>query len=292
MTRPSGWCVLLIIVGLAGARPAFPDDATALRSRHAALSAQLKTNQFKRPLYLESSETPGHLEGSVYARLDEPFAVAGPALRPASHWCDILILHQNVKSCRPSRSGSGDALLLHIGRKFDQPLADATPFKFIYRLLAAGPDYFKAELRAEEGPLDTSDYRIVVEAVALGARQSFLHLSYSYSYGSMANIAMKGYLGTIGRRKVGFSAVGKQADGKPAYIAGTRGVVERNTMRYYLAVEAYLASLSVPAGEQLEKRLADWYAGVERYPVQLHELTRDEYLAMKRKEVRQDAAPR
>jgi hypothetical protein len=42
----------------------------------------------------------------------------------------------------------------------------------------------------------------------------------------------------------------------------------------------------VPPAERLETRLAGWYAGVERFPVQLHELERDEYLAMKRKEVR------
>jgi hypothetical protein len=102
-------------------------------------------------------------------------------------------------------------------------------------------------------------------------------------------MAMRGYLATIGRDKVGFSIVAKKSDGQPVYIGGTRGVVERNTMRYYLAIEAYLAALSVPPGKQLESRLSAWYAGVERYPLQLHELDRDEYLAMKRKEIRRDA---
>jgi hypothetical protein len=95
---------------------------------------------------------------------------------------------------------------------------------------------------------------------------------------------MQGYLATIGRDKVGFTIVGHTTAGQPEYGGGTRGVVERNTMRYYLAIEAYLAALSAPPAEQLEKRLAIWYASVERYPAQLHELERDEYLAMKRKE--------
>jgi hypothetical protein len=69
-----------------------------------------------------------------------------------------------------------------------------------------------------------------------------------------------------------------------------RGVVERNTMRYYLAIEAYLGALSAPAREQLEKRLNDWHAGVERYPMQLHELERGEYFDMKRKEVKRQQA--
>jgi len=106
-----------------------------------------------------------------------------------------------------------------------------------------------------------------------------------------ARIAMQSYLATIGRNKVGFSVTGRTADSQPVYMGGMRGVVERNTMRYYLAIETYLGALSVPASQQVEKRLNAWHAGVERYPVQLHELERDEYLAMKRKEIRRQQQP-
>ena len=64
----------------------------------------------------------------------------------------------------------------------------------------------------------------------------------------------------------------RTGDGRPIYIAGTRGVVERHTMRYYLAIEAYLGALSVPAAQQAKKRLNAWFDGVECYPVQLHEM--------------------
>ena len=63
-------------------------------------------------------------------------------------------------------------------------------------------------------------------------------------------------------------------------------MVERNTMRYYLAIEAYLDALATPAPLRLDKRLNDWYASTERYPLQLHELDRNEYLTMKHKEIR------
>ena len=55
-------------------------------------------------------------------------------------------------------------------------------------------------------------------------------------------------------------------------------------MRYYLAIEAFLGALSVPPRARLEKRLHDWFAAVERYPLQLHELEQGEYLDMKRRE--------
>ena len=97
---------------------------------------------------------------------------------------------------------------------------------------------------------------------------------------------MQGYLATGGRGKVGFSIVGKSANGEPQYLGGMRGVIERNTMRYYLAIDAYLGALSLPAAARLDKRLNDWHSGVERYPRQLHELERAAYLSMKRQEIR------
>jgi hypothetical protein len=83
---------------------------------------------------------------------------------------------------------------------------------------------------------------------------------------------------------VGFTVVGKQSDGQALHIGGMRGLVERNTMRYYLAIEAFLGALSAPPQARLEKSLHDWFAAIERYPRQLHDLEQSEYLDMKRKE--------
>lgn len=83
---------------------------------------------------------------------------------------------------------------------------------------------------------------------------------------------MQGYLATGGCDKVGFSIVGTSASGSPQYLEGIRGAVERNTIRYYLAIDAYLGALSLPSAAHLNKRLNDWQSGVERYPRQLHEL--------------------
>ena len=85
-------------------------------------------------------------------------------------------------------------------------------------------------------------------------------------------MGMNMYLATSGRDKVGFSVVERAADGRPVYVGGVRGVVERNTMRYYLALEAYLGTLEAPGAERLDKRLRAFHAGLERYPRQLHEL--------------------
>jgi len=95
---------------------------------------------------------------------------------------------------------------------------------------------------------------------------------------------MQIYLDTVAREKVGFTVVSTGSDGLPRYVGGVRGAVERNTMRYYLAIESFLGALSTPPRKRFEKRLNDWFAAVERYPRHLHEMEKSSYLDMKRKE--------
>ena len=287
-------CRLLALLALAtallAAMPAGAQDAASLKGRHEALRATLARNAFQRPLVLESRERENGLQGDIYARIEMPMTAVAPALTGIDHWCEILMLHLNVKQCRAGDSKAGDALQLVIGQKHDQALDQAYRVEFAYRVLASTPDYLQVQLTADEGPVGTHDYRIVLEVAALDARRSFLHLSYAYGVGMMARVAMQGYLATIGRDKVGFSIVGRKANGSPLYIASTRGVIERNTMRYYLAIDAYLGALSLPPAQRFEKRLADWHSGVERYPLQLHELERSEYLGLKREQLRRQQA--
>ena len=113
----------------------------------------------------------------------------------------------------------------------------------------------------------------------------FLHMGYAFSYGGASNLAMRVYLNTVARDKVGFTRL-PPAD-RP--VGGMRGVFERNTMRYYLAIESYLASLQLPPQQQLEHRLGAWFDATEKFSRQLHELERDEYLRMKRNEVRRQS---
>jgi hypothetical protein len=279
------------LLGVAtGAQVAHAQDAATLQARHAALQEALADNVFQRPLHLESNDASGRLNGEVYARIAQPYAVVGPALRDMGHWCDILILHPNVKGCRAPAAAGADTLSLSVGRKSDQPLADAHRIAFKYEVAASTPEYLRVVLNAAAGPFGTTGYRIALEAAPLDSERSFVHLSYSYANGLASRWATRAYLATAGRAKVGFSVVGRTPDGRPVYIGGTRGMIERNAMRYYLAIEAYLASLSAPAVEQVEHRLHGWHAGVEQYPVQLHELDLGPYLAMKRVEIRRQQA--
>jgi len=277
---------LLLLGAVLTALPAAAQDAAALKAKYTAVQDKLANNQFGRPLYLESTQTSGDLRGDIYSVVEHPFATVDQALQSVDHWCDIFILHLNVKGCGSTGSGAKGHLSLAVGRKFDQPVEDAYKLEFDYRLVTASPDYLQIQLSAEEGPLSTKNYRIQLEAVPLDAKRSFIHMSYSYGYGFAARMAMNAYLSTIGSAKVGFSFTERKPDGSPAYIGGVLGLVERNTMRYYLAIDAYLGAYNLPPAEQAERRILAWYNATERYATQLHEMDRNEYLDMKRNEIR------
>ena len=261
-----------------------PGPASALHARHHALLDQLATNPFKRPLVLESTLTSNDVKGDIYAVVPHPFGKVSEALAKPQGWCEILILHLNTKYCSTSREAQGPTLLMNVGKKFDQPLADSFRLVFAWRLADQKADYLRVLLAADAGPLSTRDYRIALEAVPLENGTTFLHLSYSYGYGVSGKLAMLAYFNTIGRGKVGFTIVGKDADSAPSYVDGMRGLVERNTMRYYLAIESFLGAMAAPEGAQFEKRINDWFNAIERYPRQLHEIEHAEYLEMKRRE--------
>ena len=272
------------------AKPSADSFVIALTGQYKALNNALQNNRFKRPLVLKSTESSdAALKGEIYAVLDYPFEKVNSAINNPNHWCDALILHINVKYCRVINSSTvnnnaGTALTINLGKKYDQPLVATYRTKFNYESITAAANYFSVEMKADQGPLGTKDYRIWVEATPVNTKQTFLHFTYAYSFGLTGKLAMKGYLATIGKDKVGFSIESTQANGEPNYIQGVRGVVERNTMRYYLAIDAYLAALNTPADDQLEKRLENWFDSTEQFAVQLHEVERVEYLDMKRKE--------
>ena len=267
--------------------------SSGMQAKYSQLRAQLRDNNFHRPLYIESSEAGDTLKGDVYAVLDYPFATVSGVLKKPGDWCDIMLLPFNTKACRAVGSNDQATLKVRIGRKSDQPAQDAYPLDFAWQPVVVKPDYFESRLTAASGPIGTRDYRIAVSAIPLDGGRTFMHLSYSYGYGMAGRIAMQAYLATAGADKVGFSTTSKDADGRPAYIGGVRGAIERNAMRYYLAIEAHLASLKAPPDQQMDKRIQSWFDSTEHYARQLHEMDRSAYVAMKHSEYgRQQSAAR
>lgn len=279
---------IALALGLA-AQPALADPA-ALRAKYTELQGELRNNNFQRALHVDSAETDRSLRGDVYAVLEHPFHKVAEGMREPSQWCDILILPFNTKYCRAVQGEASPRLVVRIGRKYDQPMEQAYRLDFSYQNVATSPNYFESRLSASEGPIGTRDYRITVSAIPLDGGRTFMHLSYAYGYGTAGRLAMQAYLATAGADKVGFSSVPASGGGRPQYIGGVRGAVERNAMRYYLAIDAYLDSLDAPTPQQAEQRIQGWFSATERYPRQLREMDRATYVAMKRQEYERQQA--
>jgi hypothetical protein len=262
-----------------GAEAAAAGSAAALHARYEQLRPRLERNAFGRPLDLVSIEGAKVLQGDVYGVMETPFAVVERALADPANWCQILILPYNVKHCA---APSASALTLYVGKKNQDSIDRAFRLDFQFRPVSTAPDYLQRMLKADGGPLGTKNYAITLEAAPLDERRSIIHLSYSYEYGTVSRVAMQLYLSTAGSNKVGFSTTSE--GGTQQLVTGMRGVMERNTMRYYLAIQAYLDSLAAPPEKQLDARLNEWYDMSEKYRRQLWEMERGEYVAMKRVE--------
>jgi len=243
-------------------------DAGSLRSRYTELKPQLQGNSYGRQMFIDSTEGSNQLQGDVYAVLDHPFEQVRDALRDPNAWCDIMLLPFNTKGCQ----ASGNSLTIRIGRKWNSPVDQAYPISFAFNPSAAGSDYLSTRLNAGQGPFGTRDYRVNVEAVPLDGGKTFMHMSYAYGYGGTGKFAMQAYLATAGANKAGFTS------------DGLRGAVERNAMRYYLAIDSYLDTMAAPAAQRVDKRINTWFSATERYPKQLHEMDRGTYAAMKRQD--------
>jgi len=281
-------CLSFAPVVLADNAPSEP--AAALRARYAGLSQQLENSAIQRGLHVESNESVTTPRGDAYAVIEYPFDAVQKAFATPANWCESMILHLNVQYCRASIDDDIPQLVAAVGKNINQPLDDTHRINFAYHVTASTKDFLGVELLAKEGPLGTSDYRIALELIALPNQRSFMHIQYSYTQGAMARYASSVYFSTKGRDKVGFTWV--QEDGEaPHLVRGTRGALERNTMRYYLAFDAYLQSLSSPAPQRFEQSLETWFADTERFALQLREVKHDDYIAMKREQyLRQQTA--
>jgi len=214
---------VLLLIGLgAVAQPAPQQAAQALAAREADLAHALQESPFRRPMHIESSESGDNASGDVYARLPHSFEMVASALARPTQWCDVLILHLNVKHCMADATG----LAMYLGRKHEQPLAQAFRLRLQYETAANGPDYLQVRMQAESGPLGTRNYRIVLEAIPSGDGRSFIHLRYAVGYGLVARLAMQGYMSTVAREKIGFSVVKNDADGTTRPVDGPRGAVD------------------------------------------------------------------
>jgi len=272
---------ILLSAGSASAVAKPRQGADLLLDTYHRNMAQLGKNSFGLPLIVESFERGDRVNVDVYGIFDFPFSSVVNMLKVPANWCDIVSLHLNVKACTYKEEPGAELLTFYIGRKVYQPPEDARQVLYRYRIVDHQKGYLDIILNADTGPFGSKDHRMRFEALPLDGERTFVHVSYAYSDSAALRLAAKVYFSTLGRSKVGFTVTGTDRNGKPVYIGGPRGSIERNAVRYYFAIQTFMNSMRYPEGNRFSMRTSEWYDLTSRYRRQLFELDKNEYLTFK-----------
>ncbi len=260
------------------------EAAAALAARHVALADELARSPFGLPLVVRSREEGAVAEGEIVGLVPHPYAAFAAAFAAPRAFCDVAVLHPNVKGCTPTCVNGEDRVTLYAGRKHYEPTERAYVHDFVATAPQVSERYLRVALRAPEGPLDTRDYVFTLEAMPAGDA-TFIAVRYAYRSSFASRAVTAGYLATAGSGKTGFS---RSETGEP--IRGVRGVVERNAMRHYLALLAVLDTATMTEASRTAARLDRYYTLTDRFAAQLRESERAEYLAIKTREFAEQRA--
>lgn len=279
------WVIIGLLLGGAIAPAVWADDGTsaALSMHYLEVSKRLQNTIYGEPLIVQSQENGGPLNAEIVALVDYRFGALTQALGTLPNWCEFIPLHPNVKSCVYHEQSKDVGLTLYLGRKYFAAPANTHPLKYRYRLIHQTENYLSVALNAEKGPLDSRDYRIHLEAMPVDDK-SFIKMRISYRPKTMSKLATTTYLATLGHNKVGFSVIGNDDAGQPIFVKGVRGIIERNVMRYFLALKAYMQNLHLPRAEQFEARINTWFDMTQGYRRQLYEMEKIDYISAKMRE--------
>jgi hypothetical protein len=282
-----GLTISLLPTGKVFADPDFPKP---LIEHYQELQPELAQSVFDSPIVLRSNTSKHHAEGEVFAVLDTPIDELQTLLSQPRHWCELAILHINVKACTFRTKKNRQKLTFYVGRQYYQEPSQAFPLEYHFEKLENSNHHLYVNLTSVDGPFGTHDYLISLEAVPIDEQHSFIRFQYRYQFGWWARVAMSTYLATIARHKVGFTVIGTDMEGNPDYIKGMQGVVERNAIRYIYAIQAMLDVSKQPADERQQQGFARWYTLISRHPRQLVEYTREEYYVRKKQELKNQLA--
>ena len=196
----------------------------------------------------------------------------------------LLCLEAMGSAGLPCQGNSHETLLtLYLGRKTYLSPQAASPQSYHLAVQTGEPGFLSVALTAPEGLFGTTAHRFQLEAAGVEGR-TVITLRSSYVPSVVTRLMTAIYLATLGRNKVGFSQEDGVPTTPPRYVKGFRALVERSAMRYYLAFETYLDMRSVPAADRFEACINAVYDSMERYPAQLHDMEKAEYLDAKRRE--------
>ncbi|MDJ0958679.1 MAG: hypothetical protein QNI91_17565 [Arenicellales bacterium] len=273
--------VALLLLGITIPVTAKPKDTENILEVYALAKPILDNPTTDKPFYLHAEVVKRRQMGEAALYFEQPFKEISSSLSKLGNWCEVLLLHLNTKACTHSRRKRDKTLTIYLGRKFYQDPDDAFVMTYNFET-EKKKDYFSALITAEDGPLGTSDYRIHFEVALINGR-TFGRIQVSQKHSWLSSKAAKLYVATKGRKKQGISIVDYDEKGKPIYSSGEQAIAERNLLRYYFAITAYVYSQNGTRSDRFKDSLDYWYDQTEQYE-QLYEVDRSQYMKDKYKE--------
>lgn len=256
----------------------------ALLDSYRGHMAALQKSSFGLPILVESFEQGDRAHVDVYGIFNYPFHSVADVLKVPANWCDIVSISPNVKACTYRKEGGDWLLTIYVGRKAYKSPEDARQVASRFRLAEQRDGYLDIVLDADSGPYGTRNYRMRFKAVPVAGGRTFVHVSFAYSESAALRLAERAYFSTLGRDKVGFTVTGTDENGKPVHVGGRRGAIERNTVRYYFAIQSFLGMLRLPAEQRFSRSIGEWYDLTSRYRNLYFGVDRKDYLATKARE--------
>ena len=254
-----------------------------LSGRYPELQEAARRGPFGLPLQVRSEERETLVSAEIHGIIDHPFRALAATFTDPGGWCDFLVLNPNIKTCTFRREAQESLLTLYIGSKSYRAPESATEQVYRFLVRARQPEYVAISLTAPRGLLGTTAHRFEFEAGSV-AGKTVVALSSSFEPSMLSKLLTGIYLSTLGRNRIGFSREATEAGVPAGYVRGVKGMIERNVMRYYLALKAFLDTSDRPADRQFEARASLAYDLMDLYPAQLRQMKKAEYLDIKSRE--------
>jgi len=234
------------------------------------------------PIYLETVQKEKVLNVNLLGLFPFKFSdVAEVVARPASY-CEFLPLMLNVKSCVITEINPVTRMKFYVaGKHYTPPLASYR-IHAVFRLVDRTSEKIRIRLESEEDSAGKTGYDVDLVAIPLEG-QTLLYLKSRYAPGRVTRMATNTYVNVFAHDKPGFTEIQKPG-GEKKLITGFPAVIERSSVRAYLALKAYMINFHLPPAKRFEACLGTWYDLNRPYKKQLYELERDEYLQIKRRE--------
>lgn len=250
-----------------------------LVAHYRELTTHVDDNPFHAPVAVRSDEQGDTLSAEVYGVLDQPFSVIAEELGEAQAWCAFMTLSLHIKACTWTPATS--TITLYVGTKDYQTPDEA--YEVQYRFKASRePELIVIELESSHGPMGAKRNRLTVEAMSMNG-ETILHFTSSIEMSTVSRLATATYLATLGRHRIGFSLI-DDGEGKKTPVKGVKGMIERNAMRYYLALQTHIEQRKEPETLRFERSINSWFDLTERYHDQLYEVPREKYIENKKRE--------